>query len=113
MELGKPPVLPCLPWALLVYDPIAGPKCPEEECLRDGGDLGPRAAFGPEGRLVGVDPADTVAEYVDNGGRRRITVSNPVCLCVPRFAVIRSVLLPSGYLTVVGPNRGTPSWNRS
>ncbi len=82
---------PCLPLADLPFvDPRAGPRPPEEECLRDGGDTGVRAGFDGEGRLRGVDPSDTVAEYTDASGRRRVVCSNRVCVCVPRFGVLRS-----------------------
>ena len=81
---------PCLLWDCRpFYDPRLGPKPPEEECLHDGGDRGMRAGFGADGRLAGVDPEDTVAEYTDSRGQRHVTHSNRVCLCVPRFAVLR------------------------
>lgn len=82
---------PCLPLADRRFlDPIAGPRPPEEECLRDGGDRGLRAAIDADGRLRGVEPEDTVAEYTDARGRRHVVCSNRVCVCVPRFAVLRS-----------------------
>src|SRR5206468_4559591 len=62
---------------------------PEEECLHDGGDVGLPAGIGPDGRLGGLDPTDSVAEYTDIGGRRRVAKSNRLCICVPRFAVLR------------------------
>jgi uncharacterized repeat protein (TIGR01451 family) len=91
--LGIPPLPPQLPWACFQwYDPILGPKPNEEECLHDGGDAGRRVGFDEAGRLRGLDPEDTVAEYRDSRGAKRITVSNRVCVCVPRFAVLRSEL---------------------
>ena len=92
-EHGLPPAAlpPCLPLAgQPFYDPVAGPRPPEEECLRDGGDTGIRAGFDGDGQLRGVDPSDTVAEYTDATGRRQVVCSNRVCLCVPRFGVLRS-----------------------
>jgi uncharacterized repeat protein (TIGR01451 family) len=82
-----PPCLPCdcRPF----YDPRWGPKPLDEECLNDGGDHGRRAGFDANGQLAGVDPEDTVAEFTDSHGRRHVTHSNRVCLCVPRFAVLR------------------------
>jgi uncharacterized repeat protein (TIGR01451 family) len=91
-ERGMPraAVPPCLPLADHMFlDPIAGPRPPEEECLKDGGDVGLRAGIDADGLLRGVDPSDTVAEYTDAAGRRRVVCSNRVCLCVPRFAVLR------------------------
>jgi uncharacterized repeat protein (TIGR01451 family) len=86
------------------YDPRLGPKPPEEECLHDGGDCGNRAAFDGEGRLVGVEPEDTVAEYTDCYGRRHVTHSNRVCLCVPRYAVVRCETPLSRYDSVTAVN---------
>jgi uncharacterized repeat protein (TIGR01451 family) len=87
MPAAKPP---CLLWDHRpFYDPRLGPKPPSEECLNDGGDHGNRAGFDANGRLAGVEPEDTVAEYTDSHGRRHVTHSNCVCLCVPRFAVLR------------------------
>src|SRR5262249_46516676 len=70
---------------------------PEEECLYDGGDRGTPVGLDREGRLLGLDPADTVAEYTTGPGKRQLAVSNRVCVCVPRFTVLRTQLLPSGY----------------
>jgi uncharacterized repeat protein (TIGR01451 family) len=93
---------PCLPYAgWQFYDPILGPRPPEEECLHDGGDRGPRAGIDPDGNLVGLDPEDTVAEYTDCRGRRRVVCSNRVCLCTPRYAALRHVLPLNRYDTVV------------
>jgi uncharacterized repeat protein (TIGR01451 family) len=94
-----PPVVPftCVP----AYDPVLGPRAPEEECLPDGGDIGRRAGIGPDGRVSGLDPTDTVAEYTDSKGVRRVMPSNRVCVCVPRFAALRSELPLAGYETRV------------
>jgi len=104
-SLGPPALPPYLPFQCMVpFDPILGPRPPEEECMHDGGDIGLRAALDGQGKLLGLDPSDTVAEYVDNCGRKRLAISNRVCLCVPRFAVLRTELLPvdfNGLLQVV------------
>jgi uncharacterized repeat protein (TIGR01451 family) len=91
MPAAVPPYLSSLtlPARVPFYDPHLGPKPPEEECLHDGGDHGNRAGFDANGQLAGVEPEDTIAEYTDSTGRRHITHSNSVCLCVPRFAVLR------------------------
>lgn len=85
-----PPPLAAItfPW----YDPILGPGSEFEECIPDGGDRGEVAGIGFGGRLSGLDPEDTVAEYRDAAGTKKIAISNRVCLCVPRFAVFRSLL---------------------
>jgi uncharacterized repeat protein (TIGR01451 family) len=98
-----PPCLPCFGPAF--YDPRLGPRHPEEECLHDGGDHGIRAGLGHDGQLLGLEPEDTVAEYTDSRGRRSIVCSNRVCLCVPRYVVLRSALLLGRYETVVGPDQ--------
>jgi uncharacterized repeat protein (TIGR01451 family) len=87
---AAPPLYPVIPWKF--YDPYYGPRLPEEECLHDGGDRGRMAAFDSQGNLAGVDPEDTVAEYRDASGRRNIACSNRVCLCVPRYVVLRKEL---------------------
>jgi uncharacterized repeat protein (TIGR01451 family) len=90
-EHGLPPAAlpPCLPLAYPPFlDPRYGPRPPEEECLKDGGDEGIRAGFDATGQLSGVEPSDTVAEYTDATGHRRVVPSNRVCVCVPRFAVL-------------------------
>ncbi|HVS40605.1 MAG TPA: hypothetical protein VMS17_33930 [Gemmataceae bacterium] len=91
--LPPPRVGPCLPWAgAALYDPILGPRPPTQECLHDGGDHGERAGIGPDGRLHGLDPEDTIGEYTDPAGRRRTVCSNEICLCSPRYGVLRSEL---------------------
>ncbi len=96
--LGPAAAPPQMPWASWpsVIDPIAGPKPMEEECVPDGGDIRLRAGIGPDGRLGNLDPSDTAMEYTTARGNRKLTVSNRVCLCAPRFAVIRQELLPGG-----------------
>lgn len=82
------------------FDPILGMKVPTEECLTDGGDVGPRIGVGPRSRLGGLDPTDVALEYTSLG-RRRVATSNTVCVCSPRFAIRRADVLPSGVLSVV------------
>jgi uncharacterized repeat protein (TIGR01451 family) len=101
--LPRPKVAPWVPWACFrVYDPILGPRPPEEECLHDGGDVGQPVGLDREGNLHGLDPSDTVAEYTDSAGRRRVACSNRVCVCVPRFAVFRSETPLAGYDSALG-----------
>jgi uncharacterized repeat protein (TIGR01451 family) len=100
--LALPPVPPCIAWAgVHVYDPILGPRPPEEECLHDGGDSGAPVGLDPQGRLHGLDPSDTVAEYTDCNGQKHLAISNRVCLCVPRFAIVTVPIVPAGYETAV------------
>ena len=103
-SLAPPRVGPCLPYATCrFYDPLVGPRPPTEECLHDGGDRGPRAGIGPDGQLHGLDAEDTVGEYTDAAGRRRVVPSNRVCICSPRFAVLRNELPLGRYESAVGP----------
>jgi uncharacterized repeat protein (TIGR01451 family) len=88
-----PPTLPAAKW--LWFDPILGPKKPLEEILSDGGDVGPRVGIDPEGKLGGLDPTDTAAEYRYGASPRRVVISNRVCLFSPRFAVLRQENLPA------------------
>jgi uncharacterized repeat protein (TIGR01451 family) len=102
--LAPPRFPPQLPFACFpTVDPLSGPKPADEECLHDGGDSGEPAGLDDVGRLRGLDPSDTLAEYTDSSGRRHLACSNRVCLCVPRFAVLRSELPLAAYDTTVGP----------
>jgi uncharacterized repeat protein (TIGR01451 family) len=95
---------PCLlPDPCAFIDPILGPRPLEEECVHDGGDHHARAMLDPVGNLLGLDPEDTIAEFTDCKGRRGLTCSNRVCLCVPRFGVLRVVTPPNTYDSVLGP----------
>jgi uncharacterized repeat protein (TIGR01451 family) len=89
-----PPVLPYL--AVPFYDPLLGPKGPKEECFVDGGDKGAPLGIGPGGRLGGLDPTDVGVEYT-LGGRRKVTTSNVVCICSPRFMVRKTEVQPGGF----------------
>lgn len=93
----KAPVLPPVFqfWGHPFYDPIIGPRLPREECFTDGGDKGDRLGIGPEHKLGGLNPTDVGLEYTI-GGKRRVTTSNMVCICSPRFMIRRVELLPGG-----------------
>jgi len=104
-SLGPARDLPCLRWACVpAYESALGQLTPPEEvCIPDGGDFGLQAGFDRQGRLRGLDPGDTVAQYADSTGRRHIAVSNRVCVCVPRYLVIRTEVMPAGEVALVGP----------
>lgn len=95
-----PPTLRWLPIPL--FDPILGPKFPHEECFPDGGDRNDPLGIGPNGRLGGLNPTDVGVEYTVNG-KRRVTCSNVVCICSPRFIIRRVELVPVGYVLPIGP----------
>jgi uncharacterized repeat protein (TIGR01451 family) len=107
--LGPPALPPSIPCLTHLFDPVLGPRPPDDECLHDGGDRGQRAGIGADGRLHGLDPEDTIGEYTDSRGERNIARSNRICLCVPRFGVVRHVLPLGGVANVVGTEgtRGT------
>jgi uncharacterized repeat protein (TIGR01451 family) len=96
---------PCVPWTCApLSDPRLGPYPPSEEiCFHDGGDVGLPAGYDRNGQLRGLDPSDTIAEYADSHGRKKITCSNRICLCVPRFVVTRGETVPAGQLALLGP----------
>jgi uncharacterized repeat protein (TIGR01451 family) len=83
-------------YACPLYDPMLGPKLPTEECFPDGGDKLDRLGIGPFGQIGGLNPTDVGVEFTI-AGQRRVTTSNIVCLCVPRFVIQRAELFPSGF----------------
>lgn len=99
---GAPPLIPhaCYP----LIDPILGPMHPSEfVSVFDGGDSGLPAGFDGRGKLRGVDPSDTVAEYVNSKGMKKLAVSNRVALCIPRYILLRSEFVPNIRGTITGP----------
>jgi uncharacterized repeat protein (TIGR01451 family) len=96
--LSPPALPPCVPCLTTLFDPILGARSLDNECLHGGG--GARAGIGADGKLHGLDPEDTVAEYTDAKGQRSVVHSNRVSLCVPRFGVVRHVLPLGRYDTV-------------
>jgi uncharacterized repeat protein (TIGR01451 family) len=103
--LPTPGMPPCIPWNCFpVIDPRAGPiDCDDYFCVPDGGDVGLQAGFDRQGKLRGLDPSDTVAEYSDSRGRRRLAVSNRICLCIPRFIVLRTETGLANQVALFGP----------
>lgn len=81
-----PPIIPCESFQF--FDPKLGPRFSKAELVYDGGDQSPMAGFDKQGNLQGVNPEDTVAEYTDNSGKKRIARSNRVILSAPRFAIL-------------------------
>ena len=71
--LGLPRYLPYLNWKWCpVYDPLHGPHHPSELfAIYDGGDSRMPAGFDRFGRLKGLDPTDTLAEYLDSKGIKK------------------------------------------
>lgn len=61
-----------------------------DEYLFDGGDRGYPVHYNRE-VMQGVETEDTVAEYHDDQGNRRVKASNRVAIYAPRFAAVRSV----------------------
>ena len=71
----------------------ANPKLVElfpDEYLFDGGDRAYPVRYDRE-QILGVDTEDTIAEYQDHNGNRRVKPSNRVAIYAPRFAAVRSV----------------------
>lgn len=90
--LGTPRRPPYLFWSRCpVFDPLHGPQHASDfVTIFDGGDSGNPAGINRFGKPRGLDPTDTLAEYTDSKGFRRLAASNRVGLCVPRFVVIKS-----------------------
>jgi uncharacterized repeat protein (TIGR01451 family) len=82
-------------FACPMYDPILGPKGPKEECFPDGGDRGDPLGIGPNGNLGGLNPTDVAVEYTI-GDKRKVTTSNVVCICAPRYMIRRVDVVPVG-----------------
>lgn len=105
-ELAAPPVPGPLAWCgVNLFDPILGPKFPFEECFTDGGDTGPRLGVRDSGILGGLTPTDTAAEFTV-GDKKRVTTSNTVCICAPRFLVRRVEMGANGLQTAQRPEAG-------
>jgi uncharacterized repeat protein (TIGR01451 family) len=104
-SLGPPRLPPILPWGCHpVHDPRTGPPhLGEWNTLYDGGDTRIRAGYNRLGQLSGVEPTDTVAEYTDPVGQRRIVPSNRVALCVPRFILLRTEHNVEGAIAWLAP----------
>jgi uncharacterized repeat protein (TIGR01451 family) len=103
--LAAPQFSPNVPWQCVpVIDPLAGPVSPGDFlCVSDGGDVGLPAGFDRQGKLRGLDPSDTVAEYFDSRGRQRLAISNRVCLCIPRFVVVKTETGIANHVSLSGP----------
>jgi uncharacterized repeat protein (TIGR01451 family) len=95
--LGPPAQAPCLTWNCFPVLP------PELIKVPDGGDIGLQAGFDRQGKLRGLDPTDTVAEYRDSHGRRRLAVSNRVAVCIPRFVIVKTEVVPVSEVALTGP----------
>lgn len=81
-----PPFIPCESFSF--FDPKLGPRFSKAELIYDGGDQLPKAGYDNQGTLQGVNPEDTIAEYTDTSGKKRIARSNRVILSAPRFAIL-------------------------
>ncbi|MGL6074520.1 MAG: hypothetical protein ACRC8S_10200 [Fimbriiglobus sp.] len=95
-------------YGVAMFDPILGPKYPGEECLTDGGDKGPRLGIGFGNKLGGLNPTDVSLEYTA-GGKRKVSTSNEVCICSPRYVLRKVENIPSGVqvaLAVTSANQG-------
>lgn len=82
------PYTPVGPWA----PPGIRLPWPPDEYLADGGDAGGSAGLARDGRLLGLDPQDTIAHYTSPDGRTLVEPSNRVYLYSPRFGAVRQVV---------------------
>lgn len=88
------------------YAPVSAPNYPPEplyytdEYICDGGDEGyPVHYHGPD--MQGLEAEDTVVEFSDNHGKRRVQPSNKVCIYAPRFAAVSSISAPLAGTSIV------------
>ena len=65
-----------------------------DEYLCDGGDRAYPVHYDHTG-MNGLHTEDTVAEFVDSNGRRRVLPTNKVCVYSPRFAAVTAVTEPN------------------
>ncbi len=102
-QMPMPAAPPIFPFgAVMLYDPLLGPKAAAEECLNDGGDIGARLGEGPNRTIGGLDPTDTAMMYTTRKGTR-VIASNRVGICVPRFVAARVGSGPTGHHSIHGP----------
>ena len=89
------------PYAPMIQPPVGAlpaPVLPEgnpvhlypDEYLFDGGDRDKPVHY-DEFRRLGLDTEDTVAEYTDHLGKRKVKPTNRVAVYAPRFAAVRTV----------------------
>ena len=103
-----PPVFPF--WGVPLFDPILGPRGPKEECFDNGDDKKNPLGIGLDNKLGGLEPTDVGVEYTTDG-KRKVTTSNMVCLCSPRYGIRRAELLSRrvrGAARAQGPSGGNP-----
>ena len=68
-----------------------------DEYLCDGGDRAYPVHYDKHYRH-GFDTEDTIAEYTDHEGHRKVKPSNRVCVYAPRFVAVRTITAPlAGY----------------
>jgi len=93
-----PAAPPHLPFgAIPLYDPRFGPAAAGgQECLYDGGDSKRPLGIGNDNKVHGLDASDTAMEFTTPRGKK-VTSSNRVCICVPRFAAMRTELSSSSH----------------
>ncbi|MGL4423784.1 MAG: hypothetical protein ACRCZF_24230, partial [Gemmataceae bacterium] len=95
-HLPAPTSPPVVGWqGVPLFDPILGPKPTNEECLTDGGDRDTRLGISPDEKVRGLDTSDVSADYMQ-GNKKKVTTSNRVCICVPRFRAYRVEAAPGG-----------------
>lgn len=113
--LPQPGQAPWVPWACYaLQDPLLGRQSPADYLsVYDGGDSKLRAGYDNTGRLRGLDPSDTVAEYVDSKGRPRVVPSNRVALCLPRYVILKTETGLASQTVAFGPGSAHVSQERA
>jgi hypothetical protein len=98
---AAPPIYPFN--GVPLFDPILGPKAAAEECLNDGGDVGAPLGAGPGHTIGGVDPTDTAMMFTTRRGTR-VSPSNRIAICVPRFGAFRVDAGPAAHQSLRTPH---------
>ncbi len=74
-----------------------------DEYVCDGGDKGLPVHY-EDGQIAGLEAEDTIGEFVDKSGKKRVTASNTVCVYAPRFGVARAVSDAVEKFTIASPS---------
>ncbi len=105
-EVGTGQWVPA-PAPLVAYGPWTppglSPPWPEDEYLRDGGDVGLPAEVSGQWEVQGLELEDTIAHYDTLDGRTRVEPSNRIHLYSPRFGSVRQVVN-------LAANEGQDAW---
>ncbi|WP_437204816.1 hypothetical protein [Planctomicrobium sp. SH664] len=96
---GGPAVAATCPTGECPPRPFPGAEYVGDEYVCDGGDKGIPVHYEGKNR-AGLGLEDTVAEYIDSDGKRRVKPSTEACVYAPRFGAVRSATTPVEDLSI-------------